>query len=278
MPDVRHVHAYLMRPPCYGVSLHQREPAEWPVETLRHVIVRQRRAPVAHDGHLLAIARVPPDGRIHRAVVVARQPGRERGVRLGNGALFQLARQAPMRRVCLRHDDQPGGVLVQPVHDARPLRAADARQVMCDGQQRVDQRTVRVPRRGMNREPCGLVHDDEVRVLVDDAHRDVLRREIERLRRGDDNRYDVANLHDRRGLGLSPVQRDQPLAHQRGGARPAQRRVACLHEHVEPRTALAPAHHEAKRSASRRTPRRREWWSLPAQARCERVARRARTP
>ena len=80
-----------------------------------------------------------------------------------------------MRRVGLGDDHQPGGVLVEPVDDARPLHPADARQrraAMAD--QRIDQRAVGMARRGMDDEAGGLVDDDEVLVLEHDVERDVL--------------------------------------------------------------------------------------------------------
>ena len=80
-----------------------------------------------------------------------------------------------MRGVGLGDDDQPGGVLVEPVDDARPLHAADARQrlaAMAD--QRIDQRAVGMAGRRMDDEPRRLVDDDEMLVLEDDVERNVL--------------------------------------------------------------------------------------------------------
>ena len=81
-----------------------------------------------------------------------------------------------MRSIRLGGHQQPGGVLVEAVHDAGPLDAADARQRRAAvGDQRIDQRAGRVPGGGMHGEALGLVDDDEVRVLVDDGQRDGLR-------------------------------------------------------------------------------------------------------
>ena len=60
--------------------------------------------------------------------------------------------------------------------DAGALFPADAgERVAAVCEQRVDQRPVRVPRRGMDDEPLGLVDYDDIRVLVADLQRDRLR-------------------------------------------------------------------------------------------------------
>ena len=89
----------------------------------------------------------------------------------------ELRRQPLVRRVGLGDDQQPRGVLVDPVHDARPEPPADARQrAAAMVQQRVHQRPVGRARRRMHHQPGGLVDDDEVGVLVDDVERDRLGR------------------------------------------------------------------------------------------------------
>ena len=101
----------------------------------------------------------------------------------------ELFGEAPMRPVVLGDDEKPGRVLVEPVHDAGPLDPADPGQALAAmGDERVDERPRLVPRRRMHHEPCRLVDDDEVVVLVDDGERDRLalrlrgsgRRQVER--------------------------------------------------------------------------------------------------
>ncbi len=78
-----------------------------------------------------------------------------------------------MCAVGLGHDHQPGGVLVEPVHDAGPLDAADARQrVAAMGDQRVHQRAGRIAGSGMDHEPARLVDHDDLVVLKHDVERD----------------------------------------------------------------------------------------------------------
>ena len=81
------------------------------------------------DGAALAVGHVPGEGQIaapHRA---------------GAAVIGELRGQRFMRAVVLGHHHQPGGVLVEPVHDAGPLDAADAGKARAAmGDQRVDQR------------------------------------------------------------------------------------------------------------------------------------------
>jgi hypothetical protein len=87
-----------------------------------------------------------------------------------------------MREVVLGDHHQPGGVLVQPVHDAGPAHPADAgERAAAMGDQRIDQRTGLVARRGMHHQPLRLVEDDDVVVLEHDVEGDIL---AFRLRRG----------------------------------------------------------------------------------------------
>ena len=75
-----------------------------------------------------------------------------------------------MGAVVLGHHHQAGGVLVEPVHDARPLDAADAGQaVAAMGDQRIDQRAGGMAGGGMHHQALRLVDHDQRVVLVDDG-------------------------------------------------------------------------------------------------------------
>ena len=96
--------------------------------------------------------------------------------RAGAAVIGELRREALMGAVVLGDHQEAGRVLVEPMHDARPLHAADAGEaVAAMGDERVDQRAGLVARRpGWTTRPGGLVDDDEVVVLVDDGERDRL--------------------------------------------------------------------------------------------------------
>ncbi|MGY4340437.1 hypothetical protein ACVWW3_005343 [Bradyrhizobium sp. LM2.9] len=148
-------------------------------------------AALAHR-HLLARMRVAVDRRINGAAMAAGQPPRERHVaaphRSGAAVIGELRGERGMREVVLGDHHQPRGVLVQPVHDAGPAHATDARQrASAMGDQRVHQRAGLVARRGVHHQPPGLVEDDDVVVLEHDVEGDILafrlRRDCFRARR-----------------------------------------------------------------------------------------------
>ena len=135
--------------------------------------------------HFLPRMRMPVDRRIDgAALAVGHVPG-ERHVaaphRAGAAVIGELRGQRLVRPVVLRHHHQPGGVLVEPMHDARPPDAADpgkARAAM--GDQRIDQRAGFMAGGGMHDESLGLVDDDDVVILIDDIERDILSRRARR--------------------------------------------------------------------------------------------------
>ena len=99
------------------------------------------------------------------------------------GLVGELGAERAVGGVGLGHHHQAGGVLVEPVHDARPLDAADAGQaVAAMGDQRVDQRALGVAGGRMHHQALRLVDDDERVVLVDDIERDRLARGLGRAR------------------------------------------------------------------------------------------------
>ena len=157
------------------------------------------------DGALGAARRAPGEGEIfaHERAFAA--------------VIGELRAQPLMRAVVLGDDQKAGGVLVEPVHDARPLHAADAgERVAAMRDQRVDQCAGRMPGRRMHHEAARLVDDDEIVVLVDDIERDIfaLRLRIVRRRHVD---------HDRVGgvdavFGIAdgpPADRDRAVENER---------------------------------------------------------------
>ena len=94
----------------------------------------------------------------------------------GAAVVGELLGQRLMRAVVLGHHHQPGGVLVEPVHDARPLARRRCR-TGCAPQWAISALTsvpVSWPAAGCTTRPVGLVDDDDVVVLIDDIERDIL--------------------------------------------------------------------------------------------------------
>ena len=106
------------------------------------------------------------------------RPKQGREVDPGQAASFARGRQtAPtsprMGGVRLGDDQQAGRVLVQPMDDARPLDAADAREARAAmGDERIDERTRRHgPAPGWTTRPAGLSRTTQVRILEQDVER-----------------------------------------------------------------------------------------------------------
>jgi hypothetical protein len=184
----------------------------------RHFLTRMRMTVDRRiDSSALPVGHAPDEGPIaapHRA---------------GAAVVGELRDQRLVRPVVLRHHHQPGGVLVEPVHDARPPDAADAGKACAAmGDQRVHQRAGLVPRGGMHHEASRLVDDDNVVVLVDDIERDILARGLggHRLRNVDCDRIadsdmisGVADGSAFQAHGARKDQRFQPRPRQLGQAR-----------------------------------------------------------
>ena len=101
----------------------------------------------------------------------------QRLVFAGDAVIGELRGQPVMGAVGLGHDQQTGRVLVDAMHDAGPFLATDPRQVAAEMvQERIDQRAAGRARGGMHDHAGGLVHDDQVGILVQDLERDGLGR------------------------------------------------------------------------------------------------------
>ena len=159
-----------------------------------------------------------------------------------------------MRAVGLGDDHQAGGVLVEPVHDARPLHPADAgKSVPAMGDQRIDQRAGRVAGGGMHHEAGRLVDHDDLAVLIYDVERDVLRLR-HRLASGGGTltlmrvaRIDaIARIADR-----APADRDRAFQNQRFQPRARQRFDAGGEHAIETLAGLRRRRHQAVSIRSR---------------------------
>ena len=123
--------------------------------------------PLAHHRHALAVHRMAADGRVDSAAVLPEIAHRQALIRPGQGVVRQLGRQGQVGRVVFGGDNEAAGVPVDAVDNAGTLLAPHAGQALpAVIQQGVDQGPVRVPRRRMHHHPRGLVHHDDVLVLV----------------------------------------------------------------------------------------------------------------
>ena len=148
--------------------------------------VRHGIASAGDDRHALAVGRMARDRRVHRAAVLPKRPRDDALVRPAERVVGKLRSERLMRRVVLGGNDQTARVAVDAVHDARAQRAADAGKACAAVvEQRVDERAVRMPRRGVHDQSRRLIDNDHVLVLVYDVKRDILRHGVDRLRFGE---------------------------------------------------------------------------------------------
>src|ERR1035437_8333801 len=100
------------------------------------------------------------------------------------GLVGELGAERAMGGVGLSNDHEAGGVLVEPVHDAGPLHAADAGQaVAAMGDQRIEQRASGVAGGGVHDQAPRFVYHDQRVVFIDDVKRDRLAPRVWALRR-----------------------------------------------------------------------------------------------
>ncbi|MBA7467948.1 hypothetical protein ES707_03187 [subsurface metagenome] len=138
------VHSYLVGAPGLELAGQKRghRLAVAPIEHLFNLPVRDRLAAALAHRHLFPRKRMPVDRRIDGAALAVRyapDKGEIAAAHLAGAAMVgELRRQRGMRGVVLGHHHQPGGVLVEPVHDAGPLHPADAGEALAAmGDQRI---------------------------------------------------------------------------------------------------------------------------------------------
>ena len=108
----------------------------------------------------------------------------------------QLLGDRPVSRIRLADDEGPGRILVDPVNDTGPHDPVDPRQIApAVGQDRVYEGSGHIPGCGVNDHSLGLVDDEDVRILIDDIKRDVLRLHGELLRSGDPDDKFLSGFH-----------------------------------------------------------------------------------
>ena len=131
-----------------------------------------RRHPVAMDG-------VTADGAVHGTAVFFRHAGHQGQIFLFEGARGELIGQGAVRGVVFGHNEQPGGFLVETVHDARTLHPADpAQAARAMRQQSVHHRVVARAHARMHHHTRRLVEHDQVLVLKNHFERYIHRLEL----------------------------------------------------------------------------------------------------
>ena len=141
-------------------------------------IMRDRRlSPALPDnGHLLAIRDTATDVARDLSGERDRYTPNNRGIATVHSAQHKVARKCVMRQLGFGDDHQPARALVEAMNDTRPANPADpgeARTAVAD--QGVDERPLRVSRRGVDNQPCRFVDDDQMSILELNIQRNRLR-------------------------------------------------------------------------------------------------------
>lgn len=215
--DVGHVDTNLMSTAGLQAALHIGEAPE----PFQYGPVGNGGAAARHHRHLLPVHRVAADGSVHGTAVLPEVSNDDAAVDPGQGVVLELGGQLLVSEVVFRRDDEAGGVPVDAVDDAGPQLSADTGEaVPAVVEQGVHQSTVGMTGGRVDYQPLGLVHHNDVTVLVDHIQGDVLGRHVHRfrVRQGDLHRLTAPELIVL-GQGL-PGAGDPALLQQprRGGA------------------------------------------------------------
>ncbi len=160
----------LMRPPGLKLDLQQRPPASFTQDAKARARLAATTS-ARDDGHPLALAGIAPDGSLDDPLDGGHASFDQGQIALDELVRLDLGGERRVRGGIFGDDQQTRRVLVEAVHDSGPLRLA-AREVRDVREQRIDQRTARVTRRGMHDHAGGLVHDQQELIFKDDRQRD----------------------------------------------------------------------------------------------------------
>ena len=226
VPDGRHVHADLMRPPALERELEQGRRL-LPAPPLQDRVGGARRFSRGGDRHLRRRAGGAADGRLHLAPVVGHVARDQGQVAALHGPGRQLVDQRPVGLLGPGHGQEARGALVEAVHDPGPVGRAHARrhqlgQVGEAGQETADQGPLVVPGARVHHQPGRLVHDDHRVVGVDDleAHAGLGRHARVPGRRQPDREGGALTEHHPAHRDGRAVDQDASLRDQLGGRAP----------------------------------------------------------
>jgi len=173
IPEVFEVDADLVGAPCVQRAFHETCAGQF----AQDAVVGGGRSPPAcfHNGHFLAVNRVPPDGCLHGAGFFRKLSSGKREIDFQGFAGCELQGKPLVGSVVLGDDDAAAGFLVESVNDAGALFAADAGEVFAMVEQGIDERSGGIPCCRVDDHSGGFVENDKVVVFVENFQRDFLR-------------------------------------------------------------------------------------------------------
>ena len=113
-----------------GDEIERREEGHLDRAVDAHAIAGGGGLALAGHGLAHAVARIASDGLLDPSQLGIDHAAHEREVRLAHASCLELCLQRDLGRVVAGHDDEPRGVAVQPMDDARPLRLAHRRRAL----------------------------------------------------------------------------------------------------------------------------------------------------
>jgi len=125
------------------------------------------------NGHSRGMGVIAPNRGVDRAVGVGEPSCHQGEIAPIDFTLLQRRLQVVERGRCLRDDEEPRRVSIDPVHDPPPMLRAKIGNCGDAGQESVRERSTRAPCSRVYDHSCGLVNDDHVIVLVRDGELDV---------------------------------------------------------------------------------------------------------
>ena len=131
--------------------------------------------------HFLPVRGVAAQRLVHRTRFHLERAIHHGAVFPGKGVSLNLFRQAGVGEVVFRHHQQAAGILVNAVDNPRPGHPVDpGKGIPAVIQQGVDQGPVFMAGRRVHHHPFGLVHHQQVPVLVHNIQGDILRKHFQR--------------------------------------------------------------------------------------------------
>ena len=128
------------------------------------------------DTHFLSVTGVPADWRINRPLQLCKSTVNNGVINTCKAMFLYLFRKHTMGKIILCHDKQATGVLIDPVDNPWPDHTVDAgKSARAVVKQCVYKRPIPVARRGMNNHPFGFVDHQQIVVLIEDFHGNILR-------------------------------------------------------------------------------------------------------
>ncbi len=124
MADRRHVDADLVRPSALQAQFDERRRAG-EVAAFQHREAGAGGPPTGRDRHLRRRAGGAPDGGVDLSTVVGHRSLDQGQVTTLHAAVGQLGHEGAVGRLGPGHREEPRRALVEPVHNARPVRRAD---------------------------------------------------------------------------------------------------------------------------------------------------------